>query len=81
MLKAVEEIVGTRIPDAQRSLIAAGPTELDIVRTSLGETMARSYHAIHDHWRVHDTGDLRTATYAHAIDLVAQSHLAHGIFP
>lgn len=81
LLKAVEEIVGTRIPDAQRSLIAAGPTELDIVRTSLGETMARSYHAIHDHWRVHDTGDLRTATYAHAIDLVAQSHLAHGIFP
>jgi glutamate dehydrogenase (NAD(P)+) len=81
LLKAVEEIVGKKIPDGQRGLITSGPTELDLVRTSLCETMARSYHAIHDHWKVHDTGDLRTATYAHAIDLVAQSHLAHGIFP
>jgi glutamate dehydrogenase (NAD(P)+) len=81
LLKVVEELVGKNIPAEQRAKIVTGPTELDLVRTSLGETMARSYHAIHDHWKVHDMEDLRTATYAYAIDLVAKSHLAHGIFP
>jgi glutamate dehydrogenase (NAD(P)+) len=81
LLEAVEKIVGKKLPAEQKALIAAGPTELDLVRTSLGETMARSYHAIHDHWRVHDTGDLRTAAYAYAIERVAKSHIAHGIFP
>lgn len=81
LLNAVEQIVGRSIPVEQRAMIVSGPTELDLVRTSLGETMARSYHAIHDHWKVRDTGDLRTAAYSYAIDLVAKSHLAHGIFP
>jgi glutamate dehydrogenase (NAD(P)+) len=81
LLGVVEKLTGQSIPAEQRALITTGPTELDLVRTSLGETMARSYHAVHEYWKVNDTGDLRTAAFAHAIDMVARTHLAHGIFP
>ena len=81
LVKVMEELVGHRMSDQQRRIVTAGPSELEIVRTALAETMARSYHAIHDLWKTRDLPDLRTASYAYAIDQVATSYLAHGIFP
>lgn len=81
MVSVMETLVGHRLSEENRRVVTAGPNELEIVRTALAETMARSYHAIHDLWKTRDLPDLRTASYAYAIDQVAASYLAHGIFP
>jgi glutamate dehydrogenase (NAD(P)+) len=81
LVEVMECLTSKRLNEEQRRVVTAGPSELDIVRTALAETMARAYHSIHDQWRTHDLPDLRTATFSFAIDQVATSYLAHGIFP
>ena len=81
LVEVMERLVGHQLSEESRRLVTSGPSELEIVRTALAETMARSYHAIHDLWKTRDLPDLRTASYAYAIDQVATSYLAHGIFP
>jgi glutamate dehydrogenase (NAD(P)+) len=81
LVSVMESLTGKQLTEEQRRVVTAGPSELDIVRTALAETMARSYHAIHDTWRTRDLPDLRTATFSFAIDQVAASYLTHGIFP
>jgi glutamate dehydrogenase (NAD(P)+) len=81
LVEVMERLVGHQLSEENRRLVTSGPNELEIVRTALAETMARSYHAIHDLWKTRDLPDLRTASYAYAIDQVAASYLAHGIFP
>jgi len=77
----MEHLTGKSLPESEREKLTGGPTELDYVRTALAETMARAYHAIHDQWQSRDLGDLRTAAFTFAIDRVAKSYMAHGIFP
>jgi len=77
----METMTGHQLDAAEKDLLTEGPTELDYVRTALAETMARSYHNIHDLWKTRDLGDLRTAAFTYAIERVATSYQAHGIFP
>lgn len=81
LLQGMEKMTGRTMTKEEKSLLAGGPSELDIVHSALDETMSRAYHSIHDHWKTADVGDLRTATYSFAIDLIARSYIAHGIFP
>lgn len=81
LLQAVEQITGQRLPQAQRDLLVTGPREIDYVRTALAETMSMGFHNIFDIWKSKDLPDLRTAAFAFAIERLAQSYEAHGIFP
>ena len=81
MLNAMEGLAGKKLDPNHRKLLEAGPREIDYVRTALAETMALGFHNIHDCWKTRDFPDLRSAAFAYAIDRVASSYEAHGIFP
>jgi len=81
LVDAMEELTGEHLPPDHRKILTAGPGEIDFVKTALAETMAKAYASIHETWRSHDLPDLRTAAYYFAIERVARSYLAHGIFP
>lgn len=81
ILDAVEKLTGNQLSPEERAIVTAGPREIDFVRTALAETMALSYHNIRDTLKTRDLPDLRTASFLFAIERVAGSYLAHGIFP
>lgn len=81
LVSVMEELAGTCLTTEQRTLVTSGPSELEIVRTALAETMARSYHTIHEVWKTRDLPDLRTAAFSFAIDQLATSYKNHGFFP
>ena len=59
-----------------------GPDEeLEHVRQALADTMAHAYREIRARWRSGMLPDLRTAALVVAIDTVAASYEAVGIFP
>ena len=62
--------------------VTQGPSEEDLVRSGLEETMIGAYHPIRETWKQHrGEVDLRTAAMIVAIDKVAQSYAQLGIFP
>lgn len=81
LLDAVEKLTGRTVEDAERALILKGPQELDYVQAALADTMANSYNWIRETWKSRNLPDLRTTAFHLAIDRVAQSYLALGIFP
>lgn len=57
-----------------------GPSELDLVRSGLDDTMREAYQAMSAVWREReDVTDLRTAAYLVAIGRVAASYRAKGL--
>ena len=81
-VRALESLTGKRLDDAERRLLVHGSDELDIVNSGLEETMSVAYHTIRE--ALHQTpalGDLRAAAFRTAIDKVAQSYLALGVYP
>ena len=68
-------------PPEDAALLLQAPTEIDFVRTALENTMAISYQRIRDTWKQRSLPDLRTATYATAIETVANAYQLDGIFP
>lgn len=81
IINLVEELTGQKLDPRQKAMMAAGPEEIDIVRTALAETMANGYDNLHYVWKSKDMPDLRTAAYYFAIARVAESYEAVGIFP
>lgn len=81
LVEAVEKLTGAKLAADQRAFLTAGPREIDLVRTALAETMAMAFYSIHETWKTRDLEDLRTAAFTFAIDRVAKSYMAHGIFP
>lgn len=81
LLDAIEKLTGRSVDDAERQLILKGPQELDYVQAALADTMASSYHWIRDAWKSRGTPDLRTTAFLLAIDRIARSYQALGIFP
>jgi glutamate dehydrogenase (NAD(P)+) len=82
MLKAIEEATGRRFTEAERSAIAKGPDEQDLVNSGLEETMISAFHELRKTQR--DTKgipDLRIAAFLNAIHKVARSYTELGIFP
>ncbi len=82
MLKAIELATGTSFSEAQRSALAKGPDELDLVNSGLEETMINAYNGLRDTRTQHpEVPDLRTAAFLTAIHKVARSYMELGIFP
>ena len=81
ILATIEDMTGRKADAEQHALFTAGPSEQDIVRAALGESMSSA--AIHlEKTRIdRKLPDLRTAAFSYAIDKVAKTYLDLGIFP
>jgi glutamate dehydrogenase (NAD(P)+) len=81
-VRALESLTGKRIDDEERRLLVHGADEQDIVNSGLEETMVVAYHAIRDALKQTPAlGDLRAAAFRTAIDKIATSYLALGVYP
>jgi len=76
-----EKLIGQKFPENVRTLLTRGADEEDLVNSGLEETMITAYNEILELKKKHKTADLRTAAYVSAIQKIATSYLALGIFP
>lgn len=82
LLKTIERTTGKALPPEERTEIAKGADEIDLVNSGLEETMIVAYNQIRDVWKANPTiPDLRTAAFVSAINKIATSYLELGIFP
>lgn len=81
LIDAMEQLTDKKLSEEFRKKVTAGPQEIDFVRSALAETMSLAFHNIYDTWQTNDLQDMRTAAYYFAIERVAESYKAHGIFP
>ena len=82
IINLVEEMSGKAITPEQRSIIARGADEIDLVRSGLEETMIVAYHQIREiKKRKRSIKDLRTAAFVNAINKIASDYTAFGIWP
>ena len=81
LLDVLARVTGETLAPEDVALLAQAPTELDVVRTALENTLAISYEKIRDNWKQRSLPDLRTAAYLTAIETVANAYQLDGIFP
>jgi len=82
LVRAMEKATGKPLSDKERSLLAKGADEIDLVNSGLEETMYNAYDAIREvKLQNRKIVDLRTAAMVVAIDRVAISYQELGIFP
>lgn len=82
MLKAIEASTGHKFTDVERSAIARGPDEQDLVNSGLEETMIGAFHDLLKTQRAtKGIPDLRIAAFVSSIHKVARSYSELGIFP
>ncbi len=82
MITMVEGMTGKKVTSAQRTFLARGAEEVDLVRSGLEETMIDSYQQIRTAWKKNkNITDLRTAAFYVAIQKISDAYIALGIFP
>ena len=82
LVSSIEKAVGKTIDDASKKIITHGADEEDLVNSGLEDTMVRAYHEVRDRFNINSKiPDLRTAAFVNAIEKIATSYLALGIFP
>ena len=82
ILQLIEKETGRTLTKEERSMVARGADEVDLVYSGLEETMIGAYHQIREIWkRKQGVGTLRTAAFVNAIDKIAISYAELGIFP
>ena len=82
MVKSLENTTGKTLTDAERAGLVKGADEEDLVNSGLDETMIDAYREIREvQRRFPKVPDLRCAAFISAIDKIAQSYMALGIFP
>jgi glutamate dehydrogenase (NAD(P)+) len=82
ILEQIEELTGKRVSDPERKIILKGAEEVNLVHSGLEESMIAATHEIMDIWKANpEIPDMRTAAYVSAINKVATSYMALGIFP
>jgi glutamate dehydrogenase (NAD(P)+) len=82
ILNQIEELTGKKVTEAEKSIIAHGPDEIDLVHSGLEETMINATREIMDIWHANPAiPDMRTAAYVCAINKVGTSYAELGIFP
>ncbi|MEL6658680.1 MAG: Glu/Leu/Phe/Val dehydrogenase [Bacteroidota bacterium] len=82
LINLVEEMTGKSITSEQKTIIARGADEIDLVRSGLEETMIVAYHQIREiQQRKRNIKDLRTAAFVSAINKIASDYTAFGIWP
>jgi glutamate dehydrogenase (NAD(P)+) len=82
LVNLIERQSGRSINDLEKSIIARGADEIDLVRSGLEETMVTAYHQIREvMYHKPKVNDLRTAAFINALGKVASDYLNLGIFP
>lgn len=82
MIGIIEEHTGKVVGDLEKTFVARGADEIDLVRSGLEETMISSYNQIRSILDTHlDVKDLRTAAFVNAVGKIGSDYLAMGIFP
>ena len=82
MLRAIEKATGKAFSDTERTELARGPDEQDLVNSGLEETMISAYQELVTVKETHpEIPDLRIAAFVAAIHKVARSYMELGIFP
>jgi len=77
----LEEVIGAKINDHQRSMIIGGADEVDLVLSGLDDTMRQSYQSIREEFLSNDRiEDLRTAAFTLAIRKISRSYLDIGVY-
>ncbi len=82
LVSLVERMTGKQVNEQERTLIARGAGEIDLVRSGLEETMISAYHQIREvKLNNPKVTSLRTAAFLNAINKISSDYMALGIFP
>lgn len=82
LIELIEKSVEKTLDAKSKSIILHGASEEDLVNSGLEETMIQAYNEIRDTWKKNKKiPDLRTAAFVVAINKIANSYMALGIFP
>lgn len=82
ILSIIEQETGRTLTAEERSAVARGADEKDLVYSGLEETMIVSYNQIREiKMRNAKVDNLRTAAFVNAIDKIATVYMELGIFP
>jgi glutamate dehydrogenase (NAD(P)+) len=82
LIDTIERLTGKSLATHERSIVARGADEEDIVNSGLEDTMIGAYHAIMDTLREDKRyNDMRTAAFVNSIQKIGQSYASLGIFP
>ena len=81
-VNVIENLTNRKLNAEQRRIVIKGASEVDLVNSGLEDTMIMTYHNIRNRMKRNPEIDcFRTAAYIDAIDKVARSYMALGIFP
>lgn len=82
LINLIEKQSGRSVNQKEKSIIARGADEIDLVRSGLEETMVTAYQQIREvQIRKPAVADLRSAAFVSALNKVASDYLNMGIFP
>lgn len=82
LLDAVEKLTGKKLNEAEKTVLARGADEIDLVNSGLEETMINSYQQIREIYKKNkNITDMRTAAFVCAINKIASDYMSMGIFP
>ncbi|MEJ2616571.1 MAG: hypothetical protein P8Z35_16565, partial [Ignavibacteriaceae bacterium] len=82
LVDSIETSLGKSLNEQAKKIIIHGAEEEDLVNSGLEETMVSAYNEIREIWLQNKKiPDLRTAAFVTAINKIAASYIALGIFP
>ena len=82
LVDSIETSLGKSLNESAKKIIIHGAEEEDLVNSGLEETMVSAYNEIREIWLQNKKiPDLRTAAFVTAINKIATSYIALGIFP
>jgi glutamate dehydrogenase (NAD(P)+) len=82
LVDSIETSLGKSLNEQAKKIIIHGAEEDDLVNSGLEETMVSAYNEIREIWLQNKKiPDLRTAAFVTAINKIAASYIALGIFP
>jgi len=82
LVGSIESAIGKKLDESSKKIFTHGADEEDIVNSGLEETMVGAYNEIRETLKSNKKiPDLRTAAFVTAINKVAESYYALGIFP
>jgi len=82
IVETIERMTGKSLTMQERTFVARGADEEDIVNSGLEDTMIAAYHAImENYYSMKAIKDMRTAAFVNSVNKIAESYLQLGIFP
>jgi glutamate dehydrogenase (NAD(P)+) len=82
ILSTLEELTGKKLTADEKTLVAHGADEIDLVNSGLEDTMIEAYNAVRNVYLSNkDVPSLRIAAYLLAIKKIANAYLQLGVFP